>query len=146
MADCTHDGNPFRILKVIDEDSREGLATHVQRRMTSQDVILLVAEWFVQHGCPNSIRSANGPEFLAKRLMRWFETLAVQPLFITPGSPWKNGYGESFNGTRRYELLNGEIFYTLKEAQIVLEAWRRPDHTRRPHSSLGGKPPAPETR
>lgn len=146
MADRTHDGKPFRILNVLDEYSRECLATHVQRRMTSQDVIFLLADLFVQHGCPKFIRSDNGPEFLAKRLMRWFETLAVQPLFITPGSPWENGYCESFNGKMRYELLNGEIFYSLTEAKIVLETWRQHYNTTRPHSSLGGKPPAPETR
>ena len=145
MADRTHDGKAFRILNVIDEYSRECLATHVQRRMTSQEVILVLADLFLTHGCPQYIRSDNGPEFIATRLRQWLGTLEVQPLYIMPGSPWENGYCESFNGKMRFELLNGEIFYTLREAQVILEIWRRHYNTIRPHSSLGGRPPAPVT-
>ena len=91
------------------------------------------------------IRSDNGPEFVAKKLRDWFEKLEITPLFIYPGSPWENGYVESFNGRMRYELLSGEVFYSLKEAEVIIESWRNHYNILRPHSSLGGKPPAPET-
>ena len=94
---------------------------------------------------PNFIRSDNGPEFVAKVLMKWFKTLEIQPLFIAPGSPWENGYIESLNGRMRDEFLNGEIFYTLTEAAVLIERWRNYYNTKRPHSSLNYKPPAPET-
>ena len=90
------------------------------------------------------IRRYYGPEFIAKKLVAWMKDLQVQPLFIQPGSPWENGYCESFNGKMRYELLDGEIFYSLLEAKIVIEKWRKHYNTKRPHSSLGGIPPAPE--
>lgn len=141
----THDGRMFRILNIIDEYSRECLATFVKRRINSQDVILVLADLFLKHGCPKYIRSDNGPEFVAKKLIGWLAKLEVGPLFIHPGSPWENGYCESFNGKMRYELLNGEIFYTLLEAQVIIERWRRKYNEIRPHSSLGGKPPTPVT-
>lgn len=145
VSDRTHDGKPFRILNILDEYSRECLASVVQRRINSQDVILILADLFLKHGCPKYIRSDNGPEFVAKRLMSWFQTLDVQPLFITKGSPWENGYCESFNGKMRYEFLNGEIFFSLFEAKVLIEAWRQHYNTKRPHSALGGIPPRPET-
>ena len=117
----------------------------VMRRIRAQEVILILADLMVQHGCPTHVRSDNGPEFIAKKLLAWFKTLEIKPLFIEPGSPWENGYCESFNGKMRYELLNGEIFYTLTEAKVVIERWRRHYNTKRPHSSLGNRPPAPET-
>jgi putative transposase len=86
-----------------------------------------------------------GPEFIANELRRWLAALGAQSLYITPGSAWENGYGESFNGKLRDECLNGELFYSLKEAQIVIEQWRVHYNTWRPHSSLGYRPPAPET-
>jgi transposase InsO family protein len=145
VSDQTHDGRKFKILNIIDEFSRECLASHVARRIRSQDVILILADLFLKHGIPKHIRSDNGPEFIAKKLVKWIKDLEVQPLFIEPGSPWENGYCESFNGKMRYELLDGEIFYSLFEAKIVIERWRIHYNTKRPHSSLGGRPPAPET-
>jgi transposase InsO family protein len=145
VADTTHDGRPFRILNIIDEHSRECLAAYTARRIRSQDVILILAELFLRHGLPEHIRSDNGPEFIAKKLRLWLKQLDVKPLYIEKGSPWENGYVESFNGKMRYNFLDGELFYTLKEAQVMTEKWRVHYNTRRPHSSLGGKPPAPVT-
>jgi len=145
VADRTHDGRPFRILNVLDEYTRECLASVVARRIRSQEVILVLAELFLHHGVPQHMRSDNGPEFIARKLRHWLKTLAVEPLYIEPGSPWENGYCESFNGKMRDQFLNGELFYTLKEAQILTERWRIHYNTVRPHRSLGGQPPAPET-
>jgi len=108
------------------------------------DVVLILADLFLQRGCPQFIHSCNGPEFIAKKLVSWMKNLQVQPLFIHPGSPWENGYCESFNGKMRYELLDGELFYSLLEAKIFIEKWKVHYNTKRPHSSLGGVPPAPE--
>ncbi len=144
VSERTHDGRPIKILTVLDEYSRECLAIVVERRLQSDDVLGCLAELFIQHGPPEHIRSDNGPEFTAKVVRHWLQQLGVQTLFIEPGSPWENGYIESFNGKFRNELLNGEIFYTLKEAQVLTEAWRREYNTFRPHSSLNYRPPAPE--
>lgn len=133
------------MLNIIDEYSREVLAMGVKRKLNSIDVIETLAELFLTKGVPEHIRSDNGPEFIAKRLREWLGNLEVKPLYIAPGSPWENGYIESFNGKLRDELLNREIFYTVKEARILIERWRREYNTIRPHSSLGYKPPAPET-
>lgn len=147
VAERTHDGKPFKILNIIDEYTRECLASFVARRIRSQDVIFVLAELFAKHGIPEHIRSDNGPEFVAKKLMKWFKLLEIKPLFIEPGSPWENGYCESFNGKMRYQLLDGEIFYTILEAQVIIESWRRHYNEVRPHSSLGGRPPvAPQTK
>ena len=140
----THEGRKFRILSIIDEASRECLALPVARRLRSEDVLEALAELFVTRGPPAYIRSDNGPEFIANAVQQWLAKVGVKTLYITPGSPWENGYCESFNGSMRDELLNGEIFYTLAEAQIMIEAWRRHYNTVRPHSSLGYRPPAPE--
>jgi len=145
VHDQTREGKTFKILNIVDEFTRECLASHVARRIRSQDVILILADLFLKHGIPKHIRSDNGPEFIAKKLVDWIKVLEVKPLFIQPGSPWENGYCESFNGKMRYELLNGELFYSLLEAKIVIERWRVHYNTKRPHSSLGGKPPAPQT-
>lgn len=146
VSDQTHDGRKFRILNIIDEHSKKSLVSLVQRRINSWDVILTLADLFLEYGIPKHIRSDNGPEFIAKRLVSWLKGLEVGPLFIQPGSPWENGYCESFNGKMRDECLDGEIFYSLKEAKILIERWRNEYNTIRPHSSLGGKPPmAPET-
>jgi len=143
MQSRTHNGVPFRILNVIDEYSRECLASRVARRFTHHDVLEILTELFVQRGVPVHIRSDNGAEFTAKRVRSWLSRLQIKPLFIEPGSPWENGYIESFNGKMRDELLNGEIFYTLKEAEILIEMWRKEYNTIRPHSSLGYRPPVP---
>jgi len=134
------------MLTVIDECTRECLAIVVDRRLRSTDVIETVAELFIRKGLPEYILSNNGPEFCAKAVQEWLDRLGVGPLFIEPGSPWENGYCESFNGRLRDELLNGEIFYTLQEAKILIENWRREYNEIRPHSSLGYRPPAPQTR
>ncbi len=144
MAERTHDGRPLKILTVVDEYSRECLAIVVARRLRSNDVLDTFAELFVTHGLPAFIRSDNGPEFTAALVRQWLEALQVQTLFIEPGSPWENGYVESFNGKLRDELLDRDIFYTLTEAQILIERWRQEYNTVRPHSALGYRPPAPE--
>lgn len=144
VADRTHDGRSIKMLTVIDEYSRECLAIVVERRLQSDDVLSCITELFVKHGPPEHIRSDNGSEFTARVVHQWIKRLGVQTLFIEPGSPWENGYNESFNGKFRDELLNGEIFYTLKEAQVLIEEWRLEYNTFRPHSSLKYRPPAPE--
>ncbi len=144
VSEQTHNGKKFRILNIIDEFTRECLVSHVARRIRAQDVIFILADLFLQRGCPQFIRSDNGPEFIAKKLVAWMKELEIQPLFIEPGSPWENGYIESFNGKMRYEMLDGEIFFSLLEAKIIIEKWRIHYNTKRPHSSLGGLPPAPE--
>jgi putative transposase len=121
VATRTHEGRPIRMLTVIDEFSRECLAIVVERCITSDDVLACLTELLIAHGVPTYIRSDNGSEFTAKVVRRWLSHLGVQTLYIEPGSPWENGYNESFNGKLRAELLNGEIFYTLKEAQILVE-------------------------
>jgi putative transposase len=145
MEDRTHNGVKFRILNVIDEYTRECLAVKVARRLTSHDVVEVLTDLFIERGVPVHIRSDNGSEFIAKRVRDWLERLQVRPLYIEPGSPWENGYIESFNGKMRDELLNLEIFYSLKEAQVLIEMWRKYYNTIRPHSSLGYRPPVPAT-
>jgi len=133
------------MLTVIDEYTRECLAIEVQRSLNSQDVLDVLRDLFVQRGTPAYIRSDNGAEFTAHAVRDWLARVAVQTLFIEPGSPWENGYNESFNGKLRDELLDREIFYTLMEAQVLVARWRREYNQIRPHSSLGYRPPAPET-
>lgn len=141
---CTNDGRSFRILNIIDEFTRECLAIQVARRLRSMDVIHTLGKLFVRKGIPMHIRSDNGSEFIAIKLREWLQKLGVKTLYIEPGSPWENGYIESFNGKMRDELLNMEIFDTLKEAQVLCEWWRQGYNTVRPHSSLGYRPPVPE--
>ncbi len=145
MAARTHDGRPIKILTVIDEYTRECMAIVVARRINSDDVLHCLTELFVRYGAPGHIRSDNGPEFTAKVVREWLSRIGVKTLYIEPGSPWENGYNESFNGKLRDELLNGEIFYTLREAQVLIERWRHTYNTVRPHSALQYRPPAPET-
>lgn len=133
------------MFNVIDEFTRESLVIKVGRKLTSGDVIETLSDLFITRGVPTHVRSDNGPEFVATTLRIWFEQLELKPLFIQPGSPWENGYCESFNGKLRDELLNGEIFYSLKEAKVLVERWRKHYNTIRPHSSLNYRPPAPET-
>ena len=140
----TDDGKAFRLLNIIDEYTRECVAIEVKRKLTSQDVIDVLFELFIFRGIPEHIRSDNGPEFTAKAVRNWLERMGVKTLFIEPGSPWENGYVESFNGKLRDELLNLEIFTTLAEAKILIEWWRKEYNHIRPHSSLGYRPPAPE--
>lgn len=144
VMDRTHDGRPIKMLTVIDEYSRECLAVVVERKIKSDDVLYYLTELFLKHGAPDHIRSDNGSEFTARAVRQWLDRLGVQTLYIEPGSPWENGYIESFNGKLRDEVLNTEIFYTLKEAKIIIEKWRQEYNTFRPHSALGYLPPAPE--
>ncbi len=143
VTDCTSDGKGLRMLTLIDEKTRECLAIEVARRLKSGDVFEVLAEQFIRRGPPTCIRSDNGPEFRAHQLRSWLERTGVRTLFITPGSPWENGYIESFNGRFRDELLRGELFHTLAEARVLIEAWRRHYNEKRPHSALGYRPPAP---
>jgi|TARA_B100001971_G_scaffold86055_1_gene79511 transposase InsO family protein len=140
----TADGRSFRILTILDEYTRECLAMRVDRHISSSDVIDQLYELFLLRGVPEHIRSDNGPEFTAKKVRDWLIGLEVKTLFIEPGSPWENGYIESFNGKLRDELLNREIFTTLTEAKILIEQWRWEYNHVRPHSALRYRPPAPE--
>ena len=144
VASRTHDGRALKLLTVLDEHTRECLAIVVARKIRSHDVLEVLADLFVRHGPPEYLRSDNGPEFTAKLVRRWLGRVGVETFLIEPGSPWENGYNESFNGKLRDELLNGEIFYSLAEAAVLVEQWRREYNTVRPHSACGGFPPAPE--
>jgi len=144
VEDRTHDGRKYRMLNVIDEFTRECLAIRINRKLKSTDVIDTLSDLFILRGIPTHVRSDNGPEFIAQALRDWLAAVGSKTAYIMPGSPWENGYCESFNSKLRDELLNGEIFYTLKEAKIVIEAWRKHYNTIRPHSSLRYQPPAPE--
>jgi transposase InsO family protein len=144
VADRTSDGRPIRILTIIDEYTRECLSIHIQRQIKAPEVLYKLSELFLTQGVPHHIRSDNGSEFSAKSTRSWLESLGVKTLFIEPGSPWENGYIESFNGKLRDELLNGEIFDTILEAKVITENWRQQYNKVRPHSSLGYRPPAPE--
>jgi putative transposase len=145
VEDRTHDGRKYRMLNVLDEFTRECLAIRVRRRLNATDVIDVLTDLFLLRGVPGHIRSDNGPEFIAARVRSWIAAVGAHTAYIEPGSPWENGYCESFNARLRDELLHGEIFYSLKEAQTVIEMWRRHYNTARPHSALGYRPPAPET-
>jgi putative transposase len=140
----THDGRKVRMLNVLDEFTRECLAIRVARKLKGADVIDVLSDLFILRGVPGHIRSDNGPEFAGKAVQGWITAVGAKTVYIAPGSPWENGFIESFNSKLRDELLNGEIFYTLQEAKIIIEAWRRHYNTIRPHSSLGYVPPAPE--
>ena len=141
----TYDGRAFKTLNVIDEYSRECLMIRVKRKLNSIDVIDVLTDLFILRGPPAYIRSDNGPEFVAEAVRDWISAVGAKTAYIEPGSPWENGYCESFNARFRDELLNGEIFYSLKEAQIVIEQWRKHYNTVRPHSALGYRTPAPES-
>ena len=145
VMDRTDDGRPLKMLTLIDEHTKEALAIYPARRIRANDVIGIFADVMVERGVPEFIRSDNGPEMVAKTLRSWLARVGAKTLYITPGSPWENGYNESFNGKLRNELLNGEIFYTLREAQVLIEEWRQHYNRVRPHSALGYRPPAPET-
>ena len=132
------------MLNLIDEFSRECLAIRIDRRLRSTDVVDVLSDLFILRGVPDHIRSDNGPEFIAKAVREWIAAVGAKTACIEPGSLWENGYCESFNSKLRDELLNGEIFYSLAEAKIIIESWRRHYNTKRPHSSLGYRPPDPE--
>lgn len=144
VHDCTRDGKPLRFLTVVDEYSRECLALEVSRSLKSLDVLECLSELFLSRGAPEFIRSDNGSEFVSGMLQEWLGRLSVKTLFIEPGSPWENGYIESFNGKFRDEFLSVELFESVLEARVLTERWRRHYNQVRPHSSLGYRPPAPE--
>ena len=144
VADRTSDGRAFRMLTIIDEFTRECLTIDVARTLKSEDVLERLSDLFICRGVPKYLRSDNGPEFTANKVRDWLKHVEVQTLFITPGSPWENGYIESFNGKLRDELLDRELFDTLLEAKVLIEGWREHYNTVRPHSRLGYRPPAPE--
>ena len=144
VEDRTHDGRKYRMLNVLDEYTHEAIAIRVARRLNSTDVIDVLSDLFILRGIPGHIRSDNGPEFIAKAVQEWIAAVGAKTAYIAPGSPWENGYVESFNARLRDELLDGEIFYSLREARIIIEAWRQHYNTVRPHASLGYRPPAPE--
>jgi transposase InsO family protein len=144
VEDATRDGRKLRLLTIVDEYTRECLAIDVARRLNSESVLERLAYLFVYRGVPRFIRSDNGPEFTAKAVRDWLARVGVETLFIQPGSPWENGYVESFNGKLQDELLKRELFHTPKEAQVLIQRWRWHYNHVRPHSALGYRPPAPE--
>jgi len=148
ITDRTHDGRAFRLLTIVDEFTRECLAIVVARKLTADDVLATLTDLFITRGCPGHLRSDNGPEFCAKIVRESLAWLKVRTLFIEPGSPWGNGYSESFNGKLRDELLDREIFYTLPEAQVLIKGWRQHYNIqhRATHSALGYRPPVPDAR
>ena len=144
VEDRIHEGRKLRLLNIIDEFTHECLVIRVARKLKSIDVIDALSDLFIMRGVPQHIRSDNGPEFIAKAVQDWIAAAGAKTAYIAPGSPWENGFIESFNARLRDELLDGEIFYTFREAQIVIESWRRHYNTKRPHASLGYRAPAPE--
>ena len=146
VAERLKDGTKIRTLTVIDEFTRECLSLRTGYSLKADDVMDVLSDLFITRGIPDHIRSDNGSEFTAKSIRNWLPKLGVKTLYIEPGSPWEHGYNESFNGRLRDEYLNGETFYTLKEAQVLLEQWRHHYNHIRPHTSLGYKPPAPLAR
>jgi transposase InsO family protein len=144
VEDRTREERKFRMLNVVDEFTRECLAIRVGRKLKAADVIDVLADPFITRGTPGHIRSDNGPEFAAKAVKDWITGVRSSTAYIEPGSPWENGYVESFNGKLRDELLNTEVFNSLAKAKVLMEQWRRHYNTVRPHSSLGYRPPAPE--
>ena len=144
VEDRTHEGRKFRMLNVVDEFTHECLAIRAARKLKAVDVVDVLSDLFILRGVPSHIRSDNGPEFVAQAVQDWIRAVGAKTAYIAPGSPWENGYVESFNARLRDELLNGEIFYSLREAEIVLESWRRHYNSVRPHASLRYRPPAPE--
>ncbi|CAA9298003.1 MAG: Integrase [uncultured Chloroflexia bacterium] len=144
VADKTSNSKAFRMLTVVDEYTWECLTIRVERKLNSTQVLETLSDLFTLRGPPEHIRSDNGPEFCAEAVKKWLKRLEVKTLFIEPGSPWENGYVESFNGKLRDELLGGEVFTTLKEAQVLIGNWREHLNRYRPHSAIGYRPPAPE--
>lgn len=146
VQDRTQDGRIFRTLNIIDEFTKQALMIHVKRKrkLNSTDVFDALTDLFIQRGPPEFIRSDNGAEFIAKKVQTWIRAVGAKTAFIAPGSSWENGYCESFNARFQNELLGGEVFHTLREAQILIERWRRHYNTVRPHSALNYRPPAPE--
>ncbi len=144
VEDRTHNGRKYRMLNLIDEFTHECLAIRVARKLKATDVIDVLSDLFILRGVPGHIRSDNGPELVAEAVQEWITAVGAETAYIAPGSPWENGFVESFNARLRDELLDGEVFYSLREAQVVIESWRRHYNAVRPHASLGYRAPAPE--
>lgn len=142
MHDRTSDGRPLKWLTIVDEYTRECLALRVGRSIKAQDAIDVLVELFAMHGVPEHLRSDNGPEFIAREMREWLKLLQVGTLYIEPGSPWENGYAESFNSKCRDEFLNAEEFDTVPQARGMAAAWKEDYNDRRPHSALGYKTPS----
>lgn len=142
IHDRTSDGRALKWLSIMDEYTRECLALEIERSITSRRVIDVLAELFRLRGVPRHIRSDNGPEFIARAIRRWLGLAGVEALYVEPGSPWENGYAESFHSRLRDELTNAEDFASLREAKRLADAWRLEYNHRRPHSSLRYRPPA----
>jgi len=146
IFDRTSDGRQIKILSIIDEYTRECLMLKVCRRIRSKEVVDTLNELFLMGRIPKHIRSDNGSEFIAEGVRKWLSLLEIKPLYIEPGSPWENGFVESFHGKFRDECLKLEVFDTFWEAKVLVEGWRVIYNTIRPHSALGYLPPAPETK
>src|SRR5918995_4131312 len=144
VEDRTHDGRKYRMLNVIDELTHECLAIRVARQLKATDVVDALPDLFLLRGVPGHVRSDNGPEFVATVVQAWITAVGARTAYIALGSPWENSFIESFNARLRDELLDGEIFYSLREAEVVIESWRRHYNAVRPHASLGYRAPAPE--
>ena len=142
MSDQTEDGKKLKLLTVLDEFTRESPAIEVGRSIRAKDVIAVLEYLFMVRGTPKFIRSDNGPEFIADAIKKWLKKKHVGTLYIEPGSPWENGYIESFNGKLRDDVLNRELFYSVKESKVIVEGWRLEYNNHRPHSSLGYMTPA----
>ena len=142
MVDQTEDGRKLKLLTVLDEFTRESPAIEVGRSIRAKDVIAVLEYLFMVRGVPRFIRSDNGPEFIADRIKKWLGKNHVETLYIEPGSPWENGYIESFNGKLRDDILDRELFYSVKEAKVIVEDWRLEYNNHRPHSGLGYMTPA----
>jgi len=145
VEDKTWDGKKLRFLNILEEHTRECLASIPRRSWRNNSVIEVLSDLMLRHGCPEYIRSDNGSEFTAKKLKEWLSDVGVITTYIEPGSPWENGYCESFNARMRDEFLNGELFGNLYEAEVLTKRWVNYYNTIRPHGSLGGKPPAPQS-
>jgi putative transposase len=141
IFDRTAKGQSLKWLSIVDEHTRRCITLDVSRNMTSEDVINRLAELFTIYGVPEHIRSDNGPEFIAKAIQQWLASLSVKTLYVEPGSPWQNGYAESFHSRLRDELLNMEEFENVAHARAHANAYREDYNGYRPHSSLGGIPP-----
>ncbi len=142
ISDQTEDGRGLKLLTVLDEFTRESPAIEVGRSIKAKDVISVLEYLFMVRGVPGFIRSDNGPEFIADAIKKWLKERGVETLYIEPGSPWENGYIESFNGKLRDGVLDREVFYSVKEAKVLVENWRLEYNNHRPHSSLGYMTPA----
>jgi putative transposase len=142
VFDRTTSGTALKWLSLVDEYTRECLTLKVARSITSEDVIDTLAELFAMRGVPECVRSDNGPEFVSRAIREWLARLRIETLYLAPGSPWENGYAESFIGKLRDECLNEEVFWNAWHAQTVVEAWRHQYNHARPHSALGYRTPA----